>query len=359
MRMKMMAGALALAACGPSGPRNAADITDHVASKAAIGGEHLLVEPIGNPESLLGRAVTRNEKGQMLIAESRAPGCTVRVKKDPSAWTRTFQEAIQNVGGVSASVPLFAQLQASYGEKLFVLFEVDNAYILEADLAGTCGDNVVRSVKVGTGTRGFSSDYQADFEGEGRTAKAGAEGGFATRQGIKQALTWKQPQGWAFTVGARAEQNVQRLQMRLQTSGDRIADCEPYSLKITGDTDLYLIILHQDQDGAPTVIGPRQEAPEIKVPANATTEVGGMSVNLVDAKVATAEKFIVYGFTDRQEYERLLPPFGFLTPADTATYIDQLDKELAQIPIQRWEKKVIGFQITPQSPPRPTATCPE
>lgn len=363
MRPGVMLAGLALAgltltACGPSGPRNATDIADHVAKKVTIGGEHLLVEPVGNPESLLGRAVTHDAEGRIVIAENRAPGCTVRVKKNPSSWTRTFQEAIQNVGGVNASVPLFAQLKASYGEKLFVLFKVDNAYTLEADVAGTCGDNVVRSVKVGSGTRGFTSEYRADIEGSVKTTKGGGAGAWANQQGIKQALTWNQPQGWAFTVGARKEQNVKRLRMRLRTGGDRIKDCDPYPLNITSDKDVYIIILHEDEAGNPMIIGPRQEAPEIKVPANATTEVGGLYLDLKDPTKATIEKLIVYGFTNQQEYERLLPPFGMLSAKDTKAYIDRLDKELAQIPIQRWEKKVVGFQIQPWNPPRPQATCP-
>ena len=359
MQWSYAALAMCLTACGGmSGPKTTKDINKSIEKRAAAAGEHFLVEPVGNPERLLGRAVTQGPSGGWVISDERAPGCTVRVRKTPSAWTRTFQESIENVGGVSASIPLFAKLKAEYNSRVFMLMEIDNSYTLEADLAGTCGDNVVDKVKVGTGTRGFSSEMQASFNG-GVSGKQGkAKGGWAQGQNIKQAMTWKSPQGWAFSVRARKERNVKRLRMRLDTTGSSVPDCTDYQLKVNSDKEIYLVVIVTGDDGETMVFGPRQESPELKVPAGATLEILGATMYLKDPTRPASDKFTVYAFTSQEEYERMLPPFGHLTTADVNAYMAKLDKELAEMPVRRWSKKSIGVQTTPLTPPRTAPKCP-
>ncbi|HUT79072.1 MAG TPA: hypothetical protein VM285_15345 [Polyangia bacterium] len=153
----MTGGILAFTALSPGCSGGA----ERLASPAELGipdsimdpGEHLLIEPQGAAEGLLGRQVTQRPDGGYEIADSRASGCSVSARRIPSQWTRTYRQDLEDAAGFGASLGRFASLKARYSKGLRLETSVENEMVFEADLRGTCGDLVITSVKVGTGRR--------------------------------------------------------------------------------------------------------------------------------------------------------------------------------------------------------------
>ena len=105
----------------------------------------MLLTPVGDPDGLLGRLVEQDAAGAWVIADARAPGCEVSIKRVPMGVTTEHVEEARRVASFAVGSERLARLTANYSKGLRKYAKIVNVEQLEADLRGSCGENVITS----------------------------------------------------------------------------------------------------------------------------------------------------------------------------------------------------------------------
>ncbi|MBN1654527.1 MAG: hypothetical protein JXA30_12215 [Deltaproteobacteria bacterium] len=309
-------------------------------------GEHILVEPVGEPETLLGRHVIRRPNGGYEISDARAPGCKVTPRKKTSKWRRTFHQKVDDVAGSGVNLSRFIALKAGYKKGVRIKAEVTNIETLESDSRGNCGDLFIASVKIGTGQRTFQ--YLEKLEGGAnvgwKTLSAGGQGSAA--KDIEATLTWDTPQAWAFTIGSVKDEEQAEISIIMP---EYLKPGERFEPVITaGPRDLWIIVISCDGTEACVVLRPTPKIPTEFVPAGRSIKLWPMEAMAAAGGCESHEKMIVYGFPEEEDFKAFLPPAGALSVEDSTEYAITLYERLREkqeIPSRRWVRSEFRYVV--------------
>ncbi len=313
----------------------------------------LLAFPHADAEGLLGRAVTP-EGGGFRIAESRAPGCEVLVRRTKAQFNARRESSISELASVGAGYQQLVALQAKYGKQTQASLELENSEILEADLRGPCTGTVITKIFVGRGKRRlFAASQTAASAQVAGPVKVSPE--VASSSDNLDEIAWVADEAYAFDVrelGSAAEEALQ-VDVRLPSI---VSEGEEIEVAFESARDAYLVVLYVDSDGKGEVLWPSNEEPAPKVPAgrrvvlpSAAEKAAGIHIRPTLAKpgVQAREQLFVYAFADRRDFDLAKPSAG-TSAADGMKYADELVKKLAHVPASRWSRTVLGYTIQPK-----------
>ncbi len=306
--------------------------------------EHALVQPRGSAEQLLGRPVFVGSDGQVVIADSRTPGCEVVTNEVPAQWRRHFSQELRQAGVLEAGRLDVAGLEARHGEALRVEAEVVNDRVLRADLRGPCGANVVKAVFVGSGWR----EVQFRRESSGRAVATfkgvTLAGGAGSWERLGGRLEWSQPQAWAFQIGSSPNYTDEiELQMPVE-----LVSGSTFTPVATVRRSAWLIVLYRDADGNYGVVLPSSDAPEYRVEAGVRVLLPTLRATVLPGHRVDYETLVVYGFQEEGDFARFRPPPGVLNSEQATEYALGLRSRLedpTQIPRARWASTEFGYRV--------------
>jgi len=314
-------------------------------------GEHALYKPRGAPEQLLGLSVSEGADGQWVIAESREPGCEVVVKTVPMQWERHFVENVGRAAVFEVGRADVLGLQADYGKTLRIESEVANIRVVQADLRGPCGDEVIKTVYIGTGWR--EVQYQGQARGGAGINIEGvpvnASGGGWDRVGGR--LAWSQPQAWAFEIGSGQQDGAD---LRIEMPAE-IAAGSTFTPEIDVERPVWLVVLYRDAEGNHGVVMPSPELPAYRAAAGTRVALPTFEAVNLPGHAEDHETLLVYGFVEEGDFKAFAPPAGALTIEQANAYAERLQQRLddpTQIPRVRWTSTTFGYRIVAApSPP--------
>lgn len=327
---------------GKSSPPGAS-VSDVVATTELVPGEHLLFAPEPEPGDLLGREVTRDQRGYLVVAPERKPGCRVIAREVDHQYQQTYDQALETVAAIGVAAPGLVDLKARYEGELRVSMKVDNTTTWRADLEGECGSRVVSEVRVGGGARrvvlrrGGGSEVVVPLPGG-----AGVEAQGRRERGEAGWMAWPPGQGWAIKLvdGDRGS-DMLRIAMPEEVRAGR-----EYTVRIDVREPMWLVVLVRDAAGHHEVVLPRGQYPafqakgaRVELPKLVSTNLPGHSED--------RERLLVYGFTDEDDFQTFVPPAGRATPEQVDAYVADLERRLAarEIPAARWARATFDFVI--------------
>ena len=310
---------------------------------------HFLLEPTSEAEELLGRAVQISKDGGWTIADDRAPGCQVRVKRSTAEYEKSYRIGLGDMTAISGGYTELLQLEARYGRSVEAAMKIQNLETLTADTEGPCGEVIVKSVRIGTGERRLVRKAEAAVKG--RVGKGPVVVG-AGREGltdVSDEMKWTSPQGYAFTY----EQSAQRKVFDFQASvPESVVDGQQLQFEFSASDDAYLVVFFLEESGAGAVLYPNPQlpAPMVKAGKSLTlpaAEEMKIAAALRDPKTAARETLVVYAFTTREDFDQFKPA-AIGEGGNAVTYAATLTKALSGIPISRWARATVSYEIQPK-----------
>lgn len=346
----LLAAGLALASCTKKGFLEAPEADADVAEKVGGFGSdtHFLLEPTGDAEALLGRQVQVSSKGAWTIADERAPGCEVRVKRSASKYKKKYRVGLSDLTAFSGGYADMLRLEARYGRSVEAEFEIENAETLTADIEGPCGDVIVKSVRVGAGFRRMVRKASGSAKGRAGKGPIGAEGGREADTEALDSMEWGDPQAYAFAYERVAKQNSFSFELSVP---DKLTDGDPVRFQFEANQTAYLIVYVLEESGAGGVLYPAGTVTLPTVGPKAplilpTPEETPIQAQLRDPKTPARETLVVYAFTQREDFDRLKP--SAIGEGDAVEYAAKLTAALAQVPISRWARATATYEIVPK-----------
>ena len=341
-------GAASLAGCTKQGFLKAPEADE----AAAVGGfssdMHFLLEPTSDAESLLGRQVQVSAKGAWTVADERAPGCEVRVKRASAKYKKRHRIGLGDLTSFSGGYKEMLSLEARYGRSVEAEFQIDNTETLTADVAGPCGDVIVKSVRVGSGFRTLVRKAEAGAKGRVGKGPIGAEGGREAATEALDSMEWSDPQAYAFSYDRVTQTKPFDFTF---TMPDKIEDGDALEFSLGASDTAYVIVFFLEESGAGDVMYPTNQMPLVTVQAKATLTLptpgeAQIKAQLRDPKTPARETLVVYAFTDRADFERFKPQS--LGAGEVTAYAAKLTAELATVPISRWARATATYEIVPK-----------
>lgn len=345
----LLAAGVALASCTKKGFLEAPEADADVAEKVGGFGSdtHFLLEPTGDAESLLGRQVQVSSKGAWTIADERAPGCEVRVKRSASKYKKKYRVGLGDLTAFSGGYADMLRLEARYGRSVEAEFEIANAETLTADIEGPCGDVIVKSVRVGSGFRRMVRKASGSAKGRAGKGPLGLEGGREAETEALDSMEWGDPQAYAFAYDRVAKQKSFSFELSVP---DKLTEGDPVRFQFEASQTAYLIIYVLEESGAGGVLYPNGTLAlpvvEPKAPLILPTPEQGIQAQLRDPKTPARETLVVYAFTQREDFDRLKP--SAIGEGDAVEYAAKLTAALAQVPISRWARATATYEIVPK-----------
>ena len=343
----MLVGA-ALVGCAPAGATNEPGpapnrVNEQVSQAELTPGERLLYLPEPAPEELLGREVLSDERGYMVFAPERRPGCIVTPRPQANAYAQQYTRALNDVVGIRAELPRIADLEAQYSGTLSLSLDIVNASLIRADLEGDCGEKVVTAIRVGTGSREVTVRKQGGAKARVDLGALGnVETGGGRDRGEAESLAWAQPQGWSIEIGEgnRGMDDI-RISMPEQVTAN-----VPFGVEVDVGRAFWLVVLYRDANGDHDVILPRGQYKAYHAEGERVALPDMTSTNL-EGETSTLETLVVYGFADEADFRRFVPPQGKITAAQANTYASELQEALDNraIPPARWSRAEFTFEI--------------
>ena len=266
--------AMSLGACTKQGFLTAPEADPEVAGKVGSFSTetHFLLEPTSEGEELLGRAVHVSKSGGWTIADERAPGCQVRVKRSQAEYEKSYRIGLGDMTAMSGGYSDLLKLEARYGRSVEAAMKIQNLETLTADTEGPCGEVIVKSVRVGTGERRLVRKAEASAKGRAGNGALAVGGGREAATDVADEMTWSSPQAYAFTY----EQSAQRKVFDFQASlNEKVADGEEIEIRFTASQDAFLVIYFLEESGAGTVLYPSSAMPVVQVKAGERVLVNG------------------------------------------------------------------------------------
>lgn len=306
--------------------------------------EYMLPTPSGDPEGLLGRAAWMDPAtGRLHIADARAPGCSVKIRREhvPELQT-TYTEDSHRVATLSLGKDTVAGLMVQYSKGLKVHARIDHTEVLRADISGPCGDQVVTKVNIGTGERKFSSWRKGGGEAQiPALVLVGATAG--GQQRVDAEIRWRKPLAWAITIDSGSTEAVEMtIVMRPHLNAGEFVDPQ-----IQVHSDMWLVALTVDTDGNYGVILPPQDpnVPPTFVRGGRRVLLSRFRALAAPGRDETQEKLLVFGFLHEGDYHEFKPPAGVLSPDAATEYGKTLHERLEGIPRQRWALGSLSYVV--------------
>ncbi len=308
-------------------------------------GMHLLLQPTGSPDSLLGREVKIGDDGGYSIAPERRPGCIVEARDEVSAYDQSFSDLLDRVADVAGGRASVASFSASSSKQIEALFDIHNESKRVASLAGDCGAVVIDEVMIGTGRRSFSKRVERKVSGSVTVSHVPLGGGGGQARNSAAALEWNTPQGWAIHVRDFDGASLPRLDLMLE---DQVTDGGQLHLRVSSTVEVDLVVAYFEADGKGDVIWPSASHPDTHVPRGGVHEFPPLDAGLRNPGVPASEYLVVYAFTSREEFDRLKPaPGSWAVRGPTARTL--FEGQFEQVPPSRRAKAEIYYRINPAS----------
>lgn len=310
---------------------------------------HFLLEPLGDPEGLLGRAVQISNSGGWTIADALAPGCEVETRRSPAEYDKHYEVALDDMTTLAAGYRDLLGLSARYGRSVHAEYSVQNTELLRADTRGPCGDVIVSSVRVGAGERRLLRTASGEIRGSGGHAGIGANAGRSGDAKQLDVIQWSTPQAYAFTF-ERNEHQAQSLDLEINAPMV-LQEGQALSLEIRASQPVTLIVIYLEEDGPGGVLwpGPDLPLPQINGGSLQLPPIGTepLIAALREPGVRALETLVIFAFTDEADFKRLRPQ-GAVVGAD---YAAKLSQELSTIPLSRWARTTHSYVIEPNADP--------
>lgn len=308
---------------------------------------HFLLEPTADAESLLGRQVQVSSSGAWTIADDRAPGCEVNVRRSASRYKKKYRVDLGDLTAFSGGYKEMLTLEARYGRSVEAEYEIANAETLIADVKGPCGEVIVKSVRVGSGFRRLVRKAEGSVKGRAGKGPIGAEGGREAASSALDSMEWEDPQAYAFSYDKSKQQKQFDFHVTLPP---KFADGELLTFTFDASETSYLIAIVLEESGAGAVLYPSTEVPVPEVKAAKSLVLPGpnekaIAASLRDPKTPARETLVVYALTSRDDFDRLQPQA--LGVGDGMDYATKLASELSKVPISRWSRATLTYDIVP------------
>ncbi len=312
---------------------------------------HFLLEPIGEPESLLGRAVQISSSGGWTIADSLAPGCEVAVERSVASYEKTYQVGLDDMTTMAAGYRDLVGLNARFGRSVQAEYAVQNAEILQADTRGPCGDVIVSSVRVGTGERRLLRKAEGKAAGGAGKGEIGVRGGREGTSKVEESMRWSSPQAYAFAFKRLSQEPALDVDVSLPAS---LREGDALSFEIKASRAAYLVIIFLEESGQGGVLWPGPDLATPKVEAGGSLLLPPAGTDRLVAALRepgkpARESLIVYAFTEAGDFERVKPQDA-REAGDGAGYAARLAKELVSLPMSRWSRATASYVIEPATP---------
>lgn len=305
---------------------------------------NLLLHPMNDPEALLGRAVHLTGHNAWTIADDRAPGCEVAVKRQPSNFRTHRSVDLHSLTAIAAGLPSLIGIEVKYGRSVTANIDINNTEVVEADVSPRCGDVVVDKVFVGSGK------VQIVVQ-----AEAGPAPGSVSHEGgdrIADETEWREPQAYGFGTRKLGDTPPLDLTVRLPGSAN---DGSDVSATIETSRKAWLVVFYQEGDGKASVLWPSAEEPEpTSEPGRAASlpssreRAAGITINaqLRDKTKEAHDLLVVYAFTDKADYDRYKPVAG-ADAEDGPKYVSELTRRVSDLPMARWSRAISAYTIRP------------
>lgn len=315
---------------------------------------HLLLFPVEDGESLLGRQVKITPDGAWTIAASRAPGCEVRVKRQKSAYAVRRQVDVENLTTVSAGLARLVSLEGRFGRANKADIEIENTEILQAETRGPCGGVIVDGVFLGHGKRKLTASAQV---GGGVSGQIGIASPGVSTNSLREVVdetSWLSDQAYGFSYKKLDETKPLDLEIGMPlavTEGDAV------EVKITTTSPAYLVAYYIDAEGRGDVLWPSNEEPTPMAapdkPAVLPSErerSQGITIRAALKAPGTParEMLAVYAFAEKADFVRLAPGLNG-NSADGAAYAAELTNKLEGVPLHRWSRAIVSYRILPKT----------
>jgi hypothetical protein len=314
---------------------------------------HLLLYPEPDGASLLGRAVRITEDGGWTIADGRSPGCEVEIRRERSQFRATRALDMRKLTTLAGGYEKVLSLEAKFGHTNSAAIDVANSEILRADMRGPCGDVVIDTVFVGRGSRSISAAAEVGGKGSVQlglvTAAPSAEA--ATR--IVDAVAWSDDQAYGFSF--RKNQDEPSLDLEI-TVPSIVSDGDEVDIRLRSTRAVWVVVYYLDADGRADVLWPSSEEPEphlvpgetLVLPSAKERALGfKLKALLAEPKQRSRETLVVYGFTDKRDFDVLKPSKG-RGDANGAALAAELTKRLQALPMSRWTRSVLTYVVEPR-----------
>ena len=348
----VVVSASACLGCGAGLPPKANDAEPSATSQTAQA--NLLLYPSSDPESFLGRAVHLTGKNVWTIADARAPGCEISVKRRPAPFKTSRKVDLSSMTTLAGGLPQLIEIEARYGRSVTANIEIDNTEILEANVSPRCGDVVVDRVFVGSGRRQLVT--QSEIAGNvGTNALPGApSAGHASSNKIVDSTEWREPSAYGFGTKQMGDSPPLDLTVRLPAT---VQEGQDVSVAIETSHKAWLVVFYQETDGKASVLWPSPEEPEptsepgraASLPSSAERTAGiRIQAALREAGTPAHELVVVYAFTDKLDWDRFKPTAG-AESTDGASYVTELTQKVGDLPMSRWSRAVTAYTIVPKA----------
>jgi hypothetical protein len=317
---------------------------------------NMLLFPQAEAEALLGRAVTLSPNGGFVIADSRAPGCEVVVRRTTAQYKTHRDVKTSTLASIGVGYQQIVSLEGKYGKDSQASLDIENSEMLDADLRGACGDKVVSRVFVGKGKRRV---YAATNAGGGATVpavaglKVGPKGETSSQD--TDEIAWETAQAYAFELKDIAKGDSFEVSVHVPSI---LTEGEALHVGIESTRAAYLIVLDVDADGKTDVLWPSNEEPRPQaspsspatLPSHAEEDAGIVIRPATKDGKTTKESMVVYAFADKRDFDLVKPTAGS-AGADGAAYGAELTKKLRDIPASRWSRTQAAYTVQPAAQP--------
>lgn len=328
---------------------------DHEPTTSRTAQANLLLYPSSDAESFLGRAVHQTGKNVWTIADARAPGCEVTVKRTPAPFKSSRKADLSSMTTLAGGLPQLIEIEARYGRSVTADIEVDNTEILEANVSPRCGDVVVDRVFVGSGRRQLVTRSEIGGNVAANALPGGPSAGHAQSSKVVDSTEWSEPLAYGFATKSMGGAPPLDLTVRIPAT---VQEGEDVSVTIETSQRSWLVVFYQEADGRASVLWPStEEAEPTSEPGrtaslpSATERAAGIRLQAALREPGTPahELFVVYAFTEKADWERFKPAAG-AESASGPTYVAELTQKIGDLPMARWSRAVTAYTIVPKSP---------
>lgn len=342
--------ALGVAGCSPStGTGRDAKSAEELDQTAQ---SNLLLFPVADAESLLGRSVGITADGAWTIANERFPGCEVRTRREVAAFSTKRRVEMKSLTSMAVGYSHLLSFESKFGRAREADIDIVNAEVLRADVRGACGDVIVDSVFVGHGTRRLLATSEMTVGGGVGIGPVTPSGAVERSIKIVDETRWEQNQGYGFTFRRVTKEPTLDVRVSLPST---VRDGERVEISFESNRTAYLVVYYLDAEQHGDVLWPsEEEASPTVVPGKKLTlpspkeRQNGVAIKAKLRKPGSYEResIIVYAFSDKADFERFKPRVGG-SEADGTAYAASISERLGALPLNRWSRAIASYVIQP------------
>jgi hypothetical protein len=305
----------------------------------------LLLFPEADGEALLGRAVQLTKDGGATIADARAPGCEVEVRREKAQFNSVRRLDLGSMTTLAGSYSKLVSLEAKFGNTTSADIDVSNQEILRADMRGPCGDVVIDTVFVGHGSRKITRAAALAASGTAQVGLVTAKPGVENSTKVLDAIDWKDDQAYGFSFRKMPQEEIVDVRVTLPsvvTEGDDV------EISVESTRQAWLVVYLVDAEGKSEVLWPSAEEPaphvtplaRLVLPTPKEKQQGfKLRAALSKPGQRTQETIVVYALADKRDFDALRP---------SGVGASELTKKLHALPLARWSRSITGYAIEPK-----------